>query len=261
MDLELDGKVVVITGGSAGIGRASALTLAREGCRLVVGARDEERLEKLVSEVRGEGASIVTVAGDLVRSLGVDALVGAAQEAFGGVDALVACLGSTPIGEFEEVTDEVWQRSFDMKFMATVRAVRAVLPVMRERGGGRIVVLAGNTAQDPTPTMVTSGAMNAALGNLVGGLGRQYGADGVGINCVNPGPTRTVRYEGMRRAIMDREQLGEEDAEAWIRVAIPDRHVGSPEEVGALVAVLLSPRTSHVNGTTLVIDGGQTWAR
>lgn len=261
MDLQLDGKVVVVTGGSAGIGRAAALVLAGEGCRLAVGARDEERLEKLASEVRGEGGEIVTVAGDLVESPGLDALVGAGRGSFGGVDALVACVGSTPVGDFDELTDDVWQRSFDMKFMATVRAMRAVLPSMRERGSGRIAVLAGNTAQDPTPWMATSGAINAALGNLVGSLARQYGAEGISVNCLSPGPTRTVRYEGMRSAVMDREDLEEGDAAAWIRNMIPDRHVGDPEEVGALVAYLVSPRSAHINGTTVVIDGGQTWPR
>ena len=261
MNLLLKDHVIVITGGSAGIGRASAIALGGEGCRLAVGARDASRLNELENELSAASVDVVTRAGDLVDSAALDELVGAAKDSYGRVDGLVACVGSTPLGDFEQLDDAMWQRAFDMKFMATVRAIRAVLPVMLSSGGGRIVILSGNTAQDPVHWMATSSAINSALGSLAGSLARQYGRRGVGINCVSPGPTRTARYQGMRKAVMEREGIPGEEADAYVADQIPDGRLTEPEEVASLVAYLLSPLGRHVNGATFVMDGGQTWPR
>lgn len=261
MELALRDRVIVITGGSAGIGRASAIELAREGARVVVGARDAEGLADLEKEIRDRGGEVVAVTGDLVEQQGVDALVDTGVDGHGRVDGLVACVGSTPVGDFDELTDDVWQRAFTMKFLSTVRAVRRVLPEMRRRGEGRIVIVAGNSAHGPTPWMATSGAINAALVNLTSNLAQQYAPEGVGVTCVNPGPTGTARYDGMRSAVMNREGLDEESAAAWIRARIPDGRVGEPEEVARVVAFLLSPSASHISGTSVVVDGAQTYVR
>lgn len=260
MELALRDRVIVITGGSAGIGRASAIELAREGARVVVGARNAKGLADLEKEIRDCGGEAVTVTGDLVEQQGVDALVDAAVDGYGRV-GLVACVGSTPVGDFDELTDDVWQRAFTMKFLSTVRAVRRVLPAMRRRGEGRIVIVAGNSAHGPTPWMATSGAINAALVNLTSNLAQRYAPEGVGATCVNPEPTGTARYDGMRSAVMDREGLDEESAAAWIRARIPNGRVGEPEEVARVVAFLLSPSASHISGTSVVVDGAQTCVR
>lgn len=261
MDLGLKGRTVVVTGASAGIGQATSLALAAEGCRLAAGARNGERLEALAADVRDQGGEVVTVTGDLTEQARVQHLVDAARDTFGGVDALVTCVGSTPVGDFDDLTDDVWQQAFTMKFLATVRAVRAALPALRAADGGRVVVVGGNTAQEPTPWMATSGAMNAALGNLVATLARQYGPDGVGAVCVNPGPVRTARYDGMHGTVMRRESLDAEAAARHIVAAIPDGRIAEPAEIGALIAWLASPRAAHLTGTTVVADGGQSWAR
>ena len=148
-----------------------------------------------------------------------------------------------------------------MKFMATVRAVRGVVPTMREAGTGRIVLVAGNTAHGTIPWMATSGAMNAALVNLANNLAVQYGPAGIGVTCVNPGPTRTARYDGMHAAVMEREQLDDAAAATWIAESIPDRQVGEPEDVAALIAFLFSPAAAHISGTSVVVDGAQTTVR
>jgi 3-oxoacyl-[acyl-carrier protein] reductase len=259
MDLQLRDRVVVITGASAGIGRATALALAREGCRLALGARGNERLDAVAQDVRGLGAGVVTVAGDLVNEDVLRSLVAAAKQAFGGIDGLVTCVGATPLGDFDELTEAIWTRAFEQKFLATVRAIRSVLPAMLDAGRGRIVILAGNAAHDPIPWMATSGAMNAALTNLAGTLARQHAADGIGVVCVSPGPVSTDRYSAMRQAVAKRLGVDEDRAAAAILERVPDGRTGEPSEVAALIAHLLSPLADHINGTRVVIDGGQAW--
>jgi len=258
VDLQLSDSVVVVTGGSAGIGRATALELAREGASVVVGARSKDALDSLAEELAAIGGDHLTVAGDLTSVDGVTALVEAARSHGGRIDGLLASVGSTPVGDFDEVDDETWQRSFDGKFLASVRAVRAVLPDMRARGAGRIVVVAGNTAHGPGSWMATSGAMNAALVNLTASTAQHVARDGVGINCLSPGATDTARYQGMRATVMRREGLDEQAAGERIRAGIPAGRVADPAEVARVATVLLSRTTAHVNGTNVVIDGAQT---
>jgi 3-oxoacyl-[acyl-carrier protein] reductase len=259
VDLQLRDRVVVITGASAGIGRATSLALAREGCRLALGARGSEKLDGVAQDVRGLGAEAVTVAGDLVNEDVLQSLVAAAKQAFGGIDGLVTCVGATPLGDFDELTDAIWTRAFEHKFLATVRAIRSVLPAMLDAGRGRIVILAGNAAHDPIPWMATSGAMNAALTNLAGTLARRHAADGIGVVCVSPGPVSTDRYSAMRLAVAKRLGVDVDRAGTAILERVPDGRTGMPSEVAALIAHLLSPVADHINGTSVVIDGAQTW--
>lgn len=259
MDLRLHDAVIVVTGGSAGIGRATALELAREGASVVVGARSAEALATLAEELAAIGGDHLTVAGDLLTAEGVAALLDAArQHRDGRIDGLVACVGSTPVGDFDELDDEVWERAFYGKFLASVRIVRAVLPDLRRRGSGRIVLVAGNTAHSPTSWMATSGAMNAALVSLAASTAQHVAPDGISINCLSPGPTDTARYQGMRATVMRREDLDEQQAAASIRAGIPSGRLADPVEVARVATVLVSPNSIHVNGTNVVIDGAAT---
>ncbi|MBJ7603941.1 MAG: SDR family oxidoreductase [Candidatus Dormibacteraeota bacterium] len=261
MDLLLDGKVVVVSGASSGIGRATARLLALEGCRLAIGARTEETLDEFAAEARSLGGNVITQAGDLVAEEGLARLVTAARRTYGGVDGLVACVGSTPLGEFGDLDDQLWNQAFEMKFLATARAFRAVLPEFRARGGGRAVFITGNAAHAPLPSFYTSGAINAALGNLIANLAREYGSEQIGVNAVSPGPVSTHRYQGLVRATSTRTRLPPPGAEELILSSIPDHRVGAPDEVAHMVVYLLSQRAAHMNGTVAVIDGGQTWVR
>lgn len=258
MDLGLRDHVVVITGGSSGIGRATAVELARQGAHLVVGARHKEALDVLAEEFADIGAEHVTVPGDLCTVQGVEALVDAARLRWGRVDGLVASVGSTPVGDFDELNDDTWQTAFTGKFLASVRAIRAVLPDMRARGSGRIVVVAGNTANASRSWMATSGAMNSALVNLAASTAQHLAKDGIGINCLSPGPTATTRYGGMLATVMRRQELTEAEAAESIRAEIPAGRIADPEEVARIAVVLVSPQSAHINGTNIVIDGAQT---
>ena len=261
MDLLLKGRLVVVTGASAGIGRATAIALAREGAALLLGARRSDRLSAVADEARELGASQVDIAAtDLTTPEGIAKLAAAANR-IGEVHGVVTCVGSTPLGAFDELDDATWQRAFDMKFLATVRVIRSLLPLLTRDGTGRLVLIGGNSALEPDPWMATSGAMNAALGNLAATLGRQLGPSGIGVACVHPGPTRSARLGGLVDSVAARLALPPSEAEQWITARIPRGALAEPEDIAAAVAFLCSPVATHVSGTTVSIDGAQSWAR
>lgn len=260
MDLGLAGRLVMVTGAGAGIGQAVALELAGERAALVLGSRGGQRLDDVARRAASAGADpVATVAADLSAVDGVAALADAARGLSTPLYGLVACVGSTPLGTFDDVDDVVWQQAFTMKFLATVRVVRAALGLMRGSGGGRIVVVAGNAARDAPTAMVTSTAMNAALAGLVASTGRMLAAEGIGLVGVHPGPTRTGRYDSL---VADRAQRLGVDASGGddaIRGQIPAGRPAEAAEVAAAITYLLSPRAAHLAATTITVDGAQTW--
>lgn len=257
MDLGISGRVLVITGASGGIGRSVALELAKEGAAIAIGARRADELEAVATVARDLGCNVATSVGDLTTQQGVDQLVESAIKAFGRIDGVAACVGSTPIGTVEELTDEVWRSAFETKFLASLRIFMACLPSLRQRGG-RAVFLAGNAWRAPSAHMSTSGAINAALSNLAATLSLQYAPEKVGVCCVDPGPVSTGRLTAMLDyRSRSTSTTPDQEKQALLR-AIPDGRVASPDEIGALVAYLLSPLASHIVATSLVIDGGQS---
>lgn len=256
MQLDMKDRVVVVSGASAGIGRAASLALAAEGASLVLGARRAAELARVADEVRSLGTTATVRAGDLSELQAVDELVAAAG-ALGRIDGVVACVGSTPIGTVDQLGDEDWQRGFDTKFMSSLRLVRAALPWLR-RQGGRVVLVAGNARRAPTAPMATSAVFNAALASLAANLSITYGHEGVGVVTVDPGPVATDRFTALRAHVASSSGICPDEAEARLLHQIPTGRVGSPEEVGRLIAFLASPGAAHVAGTSVVIDGGQS---
>ena len=258
MDLNLNGKVAFVTGGSKGIGREVARTLANEGCAVVITARGQEELEKTAAELSEEtGRRVIAEAGDMSRSEDVDRCVRAAIDELGGIDILVTCAGSSPGGLLEELTDEDWLQSLNLKFMGYVRTVRAVIPHMAERGSGSVVLVVGNDGLKPSFWEMTAGAANAADLNFASSVADQYGPKGVRVNTVNPGPVDTDRWDGLEKAFA--RDMGVDQAEARRRaeLSIPLGRITQPQEVAALVAFLASDLASSVHGAHIPIDGAQ----
>jgi 3-oxoacyl-[acyl-carrier protein] reductase len=258
MDLNLVNKVALVTGASKGIGREVATRLASEGCDVVITARNPEALEKTAAEIAGEtGSKVVAQAGDMSRSADVDRCVQAALEEFGRIDILVTCAGSSPGGLLEELTDEQWMESLNLKFMGYVRTVRSVVPHMVQQGSGAIVLVVGNDGLKPSYWEMTAGAANAADLNFASSIADQYGPKGIRVNTVNPGPVDTDRWDGLEKAFA--RDMGVDQAEARRRAeaSIPLGRITQPQEVAALVSFLASDVAASVHGAHIPIDGAQ----
>lgn len=258
MDLQLTDKIAFVTGGSKGIGRRVATQLAHEGCDVVITARGADELEQAAKEISAEtGRKVVAHAGDMSKSGDVDRCVQSAIEEFGRIDVLVTCAGSSPGGLLEELTDEQWMQSLNLKFMGYVRTVRSVVPHMVKQGSGSIVLVVGNDGLKPSYWEMTAGAANAADLNFASSIADQYGPKGVRVNTVNPGPVDTDRWDGLEKAFA--RDMGVDQAEARRRAeaSIPLGRITQPEEVAALVTFLASDVAGSVHGAHVPIDGAQ----
>jgi 3-oxoacyl-[acyl-carrier protein] reductase len=254
----LAGKKAVVTGGSKGIGRETARILAEEGCDVAITAREEGRLKEVADDIASAtGRTILPLAGDMSVQADIERCMGAAIDAFEGIDVLVTCAGSSPGGLLEELTDDMWMSSLGLKFMGYVRSCSVILPHMQERGTGSVVLVVGNDGLKSSYWELTAGVANAADINFASAMAEQYGRHGVRVNTVNPGPVNTDRWDGLeKRYAMDRG-IDQPEARRIVLGTLPLGRICEPEEVASVVVFLASPQASYVNGTHILIDGAQ----
>jgi NAD(P)-dependent dehydrogenase (short-subunit alcohol dehydrogenase family) len=257
MAKEFEGKVVVVSGGSRGIGRAIALAFAREGAQTVLAASNAANLEAAGKAVAAGGPAPMTVAGDLRTLAGCEQLFAQVSERFQRCDVLVNNAGATKGGKFFEQPDELWSDGFALKFHAAVRLTRLFWPLLKA-AHGNIVNVVGGAARTPGPEFLIGGAVNAAFANFAKGLTALGNRDDVNINVVHPGVTQTERYEQLTQqfAKAQGKTVDEVRAEALAKSGL--RRVGQPEDVAALTVFLASAKARHIQGTAIAIDGGGT---
>jgi len=259
MDLQLSGKTAIVTGSSRGLGLASARALVAEGCRVCLSARGAEALERAAAELRGTlgtgaGASdsVIAVAADLSTPEGPQTIVDATLKAFGGIDILVNNVGTAKGADIVATSDEEWQEAFDHTLYPAIRMSRLVVPHMRARGSGSIVMIASIWGRESGGRM-TYNAVKAAEISLAKSMAQQLAKDGIRVNSVAPG---SILFPG---GSWDKRQQADPDGiAAFIRTELPFGRFGRPEEVGAAVAFLASSRASWISGSSLPVDGCQS---
>jgi NAD(P)-dependent dehydrogenase (short-subunit alcohol dehydrogenase family) len=258
VDLQLKGKIALVTGGSEGIGKGIALALAREGCEIAICARRKEPLDAAAKEIgNATGRKVFSVTADLTKQADAENFVNAAHKHFGRIDILVNNAGSAPGGVIETIDEAGWMQGLQLKFMGYVRCLKATLPIMRKQGGGRVVNLIGNDGVKESYWEIVPGACNAAGQNLTKALAGQYGKFNISLCAVNPGPVRTERWAGLVKAMSRDMKLSLEDADKLAPKSIPLGRIAEVDEVANLVAYLASPLAHFVNGTMIEVDGGQ----
>jgi NAD(P)-dependent dehydrogenase (short-subunit alcohol dehydrogenase family) len=258
MDLKLEGKTAVVSGGSEGIGKAIAYGLAREGVDVAICGRRADLLEATAKQMSQDtNRRIVAIPADLTKDEDAKNFITKAHAELGRIDILVNNAGSAPGGVIEYLTEADWAQALQLKFMGYVRCLRYALPIMVKQGGGRVVNLIGNDGKKHSYWEIAPGAANAAGYNLTLALAAQYGKDGISLVAVNPGPVRTERWAGLVSAMARDMKLTYEEADQLAPASIPLGRIAETEEVADLVVMLASPRTHFVNGSMIEIDGGQ----
>ena len=251
MDLGLRGKVALVTGGSRGIGRMTALRLAEEGCDVALCARNAEGLDRAVEELRAFGGRVHGVAADVTAAGEVERFVRESAAALGGVDLLVANVGGSAGGELLDSTPEDWLRTFDLNLVHAVRALRAAVPHMRARGGGSAVVVSSISGWKPAPR-TQYGSAKAAEIFLSSGLAWELGKDRIRVNTVSPGSTLFPGGGWERTRTEDSERF-----RAFEQREFPWGRMGTAEEIADVVTFVLSPRANWINGANIPVDGAQ----
>jgi len=261
MDLGLAGKVALVGGASRGIGKATAMGLAREGCQVSICARDEKTLQEAAGEIRAAvSVDVLAVPCDMSSKDDIRRFVAQTVERFGRLDIVVNNAGGPPFGTFEEHSEEVWQAALDQNFLSVVRTIREALPHLRRQGGGRIINITSYAVKQPLDGLILSNAARLGVVGLAKTLSRELGPDNILVNNVCPGPTLTDRMQSLMRSRAEAQNRTFEDVVREESSRIPLGHMGMAEDVAALVVFLASEPARHITGTTIQVDGGATAA-
>jgi len=253
------GQVAMVAAASKGIGRACALGLAREGVKVSICARNADELDKTATEIADEtGSEVLAVPTDLTQADQIQSWVHQTLQRFGGVDILITNAGGPPHGAWSNFadSDEPWEYAFQLNMMSTIRMIRAVIPSMRERGGGRILNVQSSSVKAPIANLILSNTIRPGVAGLAKSLSRELAPDGILVNTICPGAIYTDR---LRSGVLDhaeRSGMSEEQAAAERSATIPLKRFGTPEELANMAVFLASPRASYITGSTIAIDGG-----
>jgi 3-oxoacyl-[acyl-carrier protein] reductase len=256
VDLGLNGKVALVAASSKGLGKASALALAREGARVTICARTEADLRAAAEEIEREtGAEVLAVPADLTTAEGITSVVAATAARFGGVDVLVNNSGGPALGRFADFTDDDWRQAFEVVTLNFVRFVREVVPYMRQQRWGRIVGIQSSSVKQPVGGIDLSNGIRPGIAGLMKTIMPDLARDGITINLVLPGRFLTSRIAPGAGRSPEADQALQEQL-APVAADIPLGRLGYPAELGSLVAFLASQQASYITGAVYQVDGG-----
>jgi NAD(P)-dependent dehydrogenase (short-subunit alcohol dehydrogenase family) len=255
MELGLKDKVVLITGGSKGIGLACASAFAAEGARVAIASRSQDNLDRAREELAGEGIQVFAIAADLTQAERANAMASAVEAALGPIEVLINSAGAAKRHSLDEYDSHAWHHGMDAKFFPYVHAMDAVRSGMMARKRGAIVNIVGIGGKRGQPTHLAGGAANAALMLVTVGMANALGKYGIRLNVINPASTYTGRVK--QALVLEAKERNISEAEALKRLeaAIPFGRYGKPEEVAAVAVFLASEKASYVSGAVIPMDG------
>jgi len=252
MELGLKGKVAIVTGGTEGIGRASAFEFAREGAKVAICSRRAELVAQTVDEIKRAGGDAFGMAADMSKTADIERFIDAVARHYGGIDILVNNAGTSARGAFLDVTDDTWHADIELKLFGAIRCTRLAVPYMRKRGGGRVINITISSAKQPGAGSMPTSISRAAGLALTKALSKEFAADNILVNTVCIGKIKSGQHERRfkKLGITADEYYGKEGK------AIPLGRVGEAEEAANVIVFLSSAAASYVTGTSVHLDGG-----
>ena len=257
MDLKLNGKTALVTAASYGLGFACAKELAAEGVRVVICSRDGDRVNKAAEQITQEtGGQVTGIEADLRKQSDVQQLLGSAEAVLGGIDILVLSTGHPPTFPFTKATDDHWEEGIDLVLRPAVSLTRGVLPGMRVRRYGRLIYIGSATGLQPEKSTVVQSTLRTGMNAFSKCIATEAAADGVTANVICPGYFDTPLVTNLAGKYAEEEGVSTEQVlDNWKNLS-PAAKFGKPEDLGAFVAFLASPRGEFFNGTSIAMDGG-----
>lgn len=260
MDLGLKDKIALVAAGSRGLGRAVAEELAVEGASLVLCAREARTLAETAATIADNfGTHVLAVPADVTSVSDITRVVEAGNERFGRIDILVTNAGGPPAGTFDQITREQWEEATRLTLFSAIELARQVLPGMKERRWGRILNITSIAVKQPVENLMLSNSLRAGLTGFARTLANEVAADGITVNNILPGYTRTERLEDLAKMMAEKQGISAAEFSAKWEKEIPMGRLGEPREFAALAAFLVSERASYITGTSIQVDGG--WIR
>ncbi len=256
MELNLKGKVVLVTGGSKGIGYSCAMRFAEEGARVIIASRSRANLDIAAASLKEKGLTVATVVADFVQPEAATRAIAEAEKLLGPIDILVNSAGAAVHTPPENLTMQSWHDAMDAKYFSYIHAMQVVLPGMAARGRGNIVNIIGQGGKRASPNHLAGGAANAALMLVSTGLANAFGPKGIRVNAINPGGTITERQLLRMQAVEKRTGTSVADQQAKAASNLPLRRLALPEDIADTTVYLASERAGYVTGVCISMDGG-----
>lgn len=252
MELGLKGKVAIVTGGTEGIGKATALTLAREGAKVAICARGKPLLDATAAEITKAGGEVLAMSADMSKAADCKNFIEAVAQKFGRIDILVNNAGTSKRGKFLELQDEEWAADIELKVFGAIRCTRLAIPHMKKQGSGRVINITISAAKQPGPESYPTSISRAAGLAMTKALSKEFAADNILVNTICIGKIKSGQHE--RRYTKD--GISAEEYYGKLGKDIPMKRAGEAQEVANVIAFLVSDAASYVTGTSINLDGG-----
>ncbi|MGN7175220.1 SDR family oxidoreductase [Cytobacillus sp. SAFR-174] len=260
MDLNLKNKKALVVASSQGLGKAIAAQLAKEGTRVMITSRDEAKLKSVQKEFRDQfNADVEYYRADVTNPEDIKNLIQHTAETLGGIDILINNAGGPPGGTFENLTDEDWEKAFQLNLLSHVRLIREALPELK-KNGGRIINIASSSIKQPIPGLLLSNTFRLGIVGLTKTLSEELADYNILINTVAPGRIATDRVDYLDQHNADRQNITKEEVAERAKSKIPLGRYGTPEEFANMVTFLASDASSYVTGSSILVDGGMVKA-